>query len=336
MVGAQKPAQRHHVVSKFYLERFADERHMLVSVPLGGGASTPIPTRSATVQKDFYGVEREGVDPDAFEKALGDLEAPAASAMRRLIDEKAWPIADEDRYYIACWIALQHIRSVATRTAGEEIYRSIAKLEVGTSSTAQLRARLGAGPETSDEEIEALRAKMLATADTFEVDHHSHLKLILEGLEDFTNLVFFRHPWILTNWNRQALATSDTPVILGPSEGHGFYGGGGPSIGTASELLLPLGRRSLLIMGELGGDREDYRGVPTALIAKRVNQYTLMNARREAFHHPDDDPFNELELPERRNREMDTPDAQINSLIASFAAQQGRPSGLPPNSDLEP
>lgn len=214
------------------------------------------------------------------------------------------------------------------------MYRSIAKLEVGMSTTAQLRVRLGRGSDISDDQIEMMRAEMLATAETFDVDHHSHLELMLESLEGTTNLVFFRRPWVVTRWTRQALATSDTPVILGPSAVQGFYGGG-PSIGTASELLLPLGRRALLMMGELGSNREDYLGVPTALIARRVNRYTLMNARREAFHHPDDDPFRGLELPDRRNREMDTSDAHINSLIASFAAQQGRPSGLPSDSDSE-
>lgn len=333
MVGTQRPARRHHVVSKFYLERFADESHMVMRVPLGGGESRPVPTRSATVQRDFYGVEREGVEPDVFENALAGLEAPAAAAMRRLVDEEIWPISDEDRYDIACWIALQHTRSVATRTAGEEMYRAIAKLEVGTSTTSELRVKLGRAPETSDDQIETLRARMLATAETFEVDHHNHLELMLESLEGTTNLVFFRRPWVLTKWTRQGLATSDTPVILGPSAAEGFFGGGGPSIGMASELLLPLGRRALLMMGELSSDREDYLGVSTALIAKRVNRYTLMNARREAFHHPDDDPFSGLETPNRRNREMDTSDAQINALIASFAAQQGRPSGLPSDSD---
>lgn len=334
MAGTQRPARRHHVVSKFYLERFANERHMLMRVPLGGGESRPVPTRSATVQTDFYGVQREGIETDVFENALADLEAPAAAAMRRLIDDEIWPISDEDRYTIASWVALQHIRSGATRAAGEEMYRAIVKLEVGTSTTNQLRVRLGRASDTSDDEIEALRAEMLATADTFRVDHHNHLKLIQESLPGITNLVFFRRPWVLTRWTRKTLATSDTPVILGPSGDQGLYGGG-PSIGTASELLLPLGRTALLTMGELGSDREDYLGTANALIANVVNRHTLMNARREAFHHPDDDPFRGLELPDRLDREMDISDDHINSLIASFAAQQGRPSGLPSNSDRE-
>ncbi len=156
---------------------------------------------------------------------------------------------------------------------------------------------------------------------------------MLESLEGFTNLVFFRRPWVLTRWARHAFATSDTPVILVPPAGMGFYDG--LSIGTASELILPLGRRVVLMMGNLGSDRPDYEGVPTAVVARRINRYTLLHARREAFHHPADDPFRGLEVPERRVREMDTSDAQINSLIASFAAQQGRASGLPAGVELE-
>ena len=40
------------------------------------------------------------------------------------------PISLDDRYLIAMWIALQHLRSQSTRTEGEEIGRTFFKLEV--------------------------------------------------------------------------------------------------------------------------------------------------------------------------------------------------------------
>jgi hypothetical protein len=45
----------------------------------------------------------------------------------RLLDERTWPMSTDDRYPVAMWIALQHLRSQSTRTQGEEISRTFFK-----------------------------------------------------------------------------------------------------------------------------------------------------------------------------------------------------------------
>src|SRR4051794_22880628 len=88
---------------------------------------------------------------------------------------------------------------------------------MGVSTTKQVRERLQLPAETPDEEVGRLRASMLASADTFDLGNHQYLEIIAETLPGMTNLVFFRRPWMLITWERKTLATSDTPVILGPS-----------------------------------------------------------------------------------------------------------------------
>src|SRR5262245_13353915 len=90
-----------------------------------------------------------------------------------------------------------------------------------------------------------------------------------------------------------------------------------------------------LLLGDLPGEGPSWaaHGVPgNAIIANAFNQYTLWNARREAFHHPDDDPFANVKIPNLRDREMVDNTEHIDSLITAFARQQDRPSGLPHDS----
>lgn len=330
---AQKPARRHHVVSKFYLRGFADESGQITRHPLGPGlAVVPVGIDDATVRKDFYRVEGDGVEPDAFELAMGELESATAPAFEQLIAGHE-PLSHQDRYNLSIWIALHFLRSEATRRAGEEIYRAFSKLEVGVFTTGQVRERLGLAVDVPDEEVEELRARMLATADTFPVDHHSHLRLIAESLQGMTNVVFGRQPWIITRYERKALATSDMPVVLIPrQEDRGM--GLGTGLGTAAELFVPISRRVGLHLGELPpldqepGPPVEVRG--TARFARWSNQHTLWNARRIAFHHPADDPLNGLDNRGERDCEMLAPDT--DDLIRGFASQQGRPSGLPGHS----
>ncbi|MDP9093599.1 MAG: DUF4238 domain-containing protein [Actinomycetota bacterium] len=324
-------ARRHHVVPRFYLSRFADDRAQLRRVPLGDSTSHLIAVGDATVQTDYFAVESDVGPADAFEGQLSGIEGKAAGALARMLDERVWPMSLDDRYLVAMWIGLQHLRSQSTRTEGEEIGRTFLKLEVGVSTTKQVRERLQLPPETPDEEVERLRARMLASANTFDLGNHQRLQIIAETLPGMTNLVFFRRPWMLITWERKTLATSDTPVILGPSV-TAAEDGTGTSLGVAREVIVPVSRRAALLLGDLpteGPSWETHHVPGNAFIANAFNQYTLWNARREAFHHPDDDPFANVKIPNPRDREMVDNTEHIDSLIRAFARQQGRPSGLP-------
>jgi hypothetical protein len=177
--------------------------------------------------------------------------------------------------------------------------------------------------------VEEIRAEMLASADSFDVDHHTHLQLISESLEGTTNLVFFRHPWIVTRYSRKTLATSDTPVVLVPDPKDREMGLG-TGIGTAAELFVPIGRRVGLSMGglpELDQELQTLELPGSAHFARWSNQHTLWNARKVVFHHPVDTPLDGLDNRGERLREMES--GNTEDLIRAFARQQGRPSGLP-------
>jgi hypothetical protein len=332
---AQNRRRKHHVVSKFYLGGFADSEKQIWRVPLAKGAR---PGRlgivSATVREDFYTINRPGQPPDAIEEALGGIENVTAPAFARLIKGRGDPMSQDDRYLIASWIALQFLRSEATRRSGEQIWRQFAKLEVGVSTTAQVRERLGLGDDVSDEEVEGYRARMLANPDALEYDPEHHIQLMGESLEGTTNLVMFREPWIVVRYNHKTLATSDTPVVLIPSD-HDARMGMGSGIGSAGELYVPISRQVGLCMGDLppidGPPKLTCLEAPGSTQSARwMNQATAFNARRVIFHCPGDAPLEGLKMPTgERLQEIQGTDHQIDAMIRGFAKQQGRPSGLP-------
>jgi hypothetical protein len=84
--------RRHHLLPRFYLRSFADERERLTVVPRAG-ESGPQTTYTATieniiVERDFYAIrDNEGERSQVVEEALGRLEGAAATALRVLLDD---------------------------------------------------------------------------------------------------------------------------------------------------------------------------------------------------------------------------------------------------------
>jgi hypothetical protein len=78
----QRPARRHHVVSKFYLRYFAHDDGMLTTIELPG-RPFPQSVESASVRTDFYtALNSAGQETDAAERVFGEIEGPAATAWR--------------------------------------------------------------------------------------------------------------------------------------------------------------------------------------------------------------------------------------------------------------
>ena len=139
--GGGEPVGRkghHHVVPKFYLRGFANENELIIRRPLAPSADStvrPVGIGAAMVRTDFYKVESESVHPDAFEDELSKVESHTAPAFERVINGQG-PMSIDDRGRVASWIALQYLRSEASRRMGEELYRAINKLEVSIATPA--------------------------------------------------------------------------------------------------------------------------------------------------------------------------------------------------------
>lgn len=302
-------ARRHHVVSKFYLKYFADERDQLTTVMLPGERTFTQSVGDASVNIDFYTViDNSGQQSGIAERALSQLEGLAASAWREM-DNGVWPLPDEHRVAMATWLALQLLRGTGVRNSISELATHALLLEVIIGGRPALREALVEAGEPADQA--AVNREWLALfKDPLRVEAHAnhHVQHLGRLLPRVTNSLLDRL-WLLTVFERKSLATSDHPVHV-VSNRELTEMGMGTGIENATVIHAPLTRRRSLAMylpsavppelAALGGDTS-FPGVSaTALYS---NSCTVNSARRFLFHHPDDAPLDRLDLPHPRERE---------------------------------
>lgn len=302
-------ARRHHVVSKFYLRYFADEREHVTTVMLPGDRTFPQSIGDASVNTDYYTViDQAGQESDAAEQALSQLEGVAATAWREL-SAGAWPLSEEHRGNMAAWLALQLLRGPRVRNSMSESASFVLLLEVILGGRARLREALAeAGEPVDDETVNREWAGLFTDPLRAEAHANHHMQHLAAMLPRVTQSLLDRS-WLLTVFERKTLATSDHPVHVVPNRELTEMGMG-TGIMNATVIHAPLTRRHSLAMylpsavpPELAALGRDVSWPGVAATALYSNSCTVNSARRFLFHHPGDTPLVGLDLPPPRERE---------------------------------
>jgi hypothetical protein len=303
-------ARRHHVVSKFYLRYFANDNERVTTVMLPGDRTFPQSIDDASVQTRYYTViDQTGQQSDAAEQALSLVETDAAKAWRE-VAAGVWPLDDEHRGSMAAWVALQLLRGSKVRNSMSELASHALLLDVILGGRTRLRETLIAAGEPVDDDT-VNRAWVGRFRDPFraEASANHHMQHLADLLPRVTQSLLDRS-WLLTAFERKALATSDHPVYVVPNEELTRVGMG-TGIENATVIHVPLTRRHSLAMYQpsavppqlaaLGHDISQRGVTATALYS---NSCTVNSARRFLFHHPDDAPLAGIYLPQPREREV--------------------------------
>ena len=97
---------------------------------------------NVALEKDFNTIDLEGQPPDAFEKALAEVESDIGPALARIIDVKSF--APKDRELLLTLIALLYTRNPRFREMTRGLGESLAKrkLEIALSSPEKWKAEL--------------------------------------------------------------------------------------------------------------------------------------------------------------------------------------------------
>lgn len=141
-MSQQRPARRHHLVSRFYLRYFADDDEQVTTVMLPGDRVFTQTARRASVENDFYtAIGHDGLETDAGERAFSEIEGPAAEVWRQ-IAAGMWPLPPTERGVVASWIALQLIRGSGTRAMMNDLGTDLFNLNTIAGGTALLRETL--------------------------------------------------------------------------------------------------------------------------------------------------------------------------------------------------
>jgi hypothetical protein len=318
-------ARRHHVVSKFYLRYFANDNERVTTVMLPGDRTFPQSIGDASVQTDYYTViDQKGQQSDAAEQALSLVEAPAATAWRE-VAAGVWPLPDGHRESVAAWLALQLLRGSSVRNSMSELASHALLLEVILGGRKRLREALIAAGEPVDDDTVSRewvgRFKDPFRAEARAEHHVQHLSNLLPRVTES----LLDRSWLLTEYKRKALATSDHPVYVVPNEDLTRMGMG-TGIENAMVIHAALTRRHSLAMYQpsavpmhLAARGRDIRWPGVTATALYSNSCTVNSARRFLFHHPDDAPLAGFDLPQPREREV-----RVNAQLWGWIAEDDR------------
>lgn len=286
-MGRVQISRRHHILPRFYLERFASEAGQLTQVWLPGDRSHLISVNDATVETDFYSIStHDGSLDDFWERQFSVTEGLAQAAFREVVDERHWPPSESARRAIAEWVALQYLRSNALRRQISDHRSAIIRLQTGVGGVERLRRVMeaGLGRPVADDELEAEWGDLTKPGGTHLLtDVRDHIELLVDLIGPTAQLLF-DSGWVIVRFDRKRLWTSDSPVSLRSAASDSLWTGVG--LATADSYLVPLSRFDGLMITV--GNPGDLEHMGTTAIAKLFNFDTSNNARKFVLHHPDD------------------------------------------------
>lgn len=300
--------KHNHVVPVHYLSGFSDGDGQIVEMRLADQRPKPISSRDAAVRSNFYNIEFDGEPSNWFEDALGEVESTAAEPLRRLArgDTRFSP---EERESVATWCAAQYLRGPDIRQAQSDLFDMFLKADILGRGPQGLREALAHELRRvpTDEEVSE-GWELMSDIDSYRLEARAEhqLQTMADTWGPCTRS-FLARPWNVLRFKRRRLGTSDSPVVMVPYLDQPL----GPVAGFANarHVMLPLARDALLVMGELEAS-DDMRRTPipvrqgTTKWERTVNNLIVGMARSAVFHHPDDDPFNDIDLPGQRDREI--------------------------------
>lgn len=224
-------AKRHHFVPRCYLEGFATRHdHKKKSDIYSFDAVQRKFFRTAidnvALQTAFNTIDIEGHDPDAFEKAMSEVESDIGPALVRICAKES--LADEnDRTLLLNLIGLLHARNPRFRERNRQFREAVVKrvLDIATSNkeiwASHVKQAKAAGFLGKDETIDYEEIRKAYKPDDFKVElsNEEHIRVELEIFEPIVQRLFERK-WVLVKApeNSPGFVTCDHPVCLTWSE----------------------------------------------------------------------------------------------------------------------
>ncbi|WP_166664337.1 DUF4238 domain-containing protein [Actinophytocola oryzae] len=299
---------RHHLVPRFYLRRFADDRQNLVVVDRDPPHRSRMrPVKRVCAQEGYYAMPTEtiaeshrvGHDPEMVERVLSQIEHKAAQALTHLLDGQ-FPPTVEDRYRLTQFIALQKTRTRRFREDAEAVGTLAAQQYIEmelTNNPERIPQWLKSRGEAHDvAAVQAVRDNLSERFPKLRMSQTFAVQQALRMAIDAYHPHLVQRPWRLFRFDTDCLVTSDNPVGTwsprSPDEQPAVDGI------NATMIVMPLDRRTALALMDRGTERVvDLPAASTR--ARQINLAVVSEASRSIFHHPADRPLDGIEVPRR-------------------------------------
>lgn len=290
----------HHLVPKFYLERFTKDGKVEVverNNPARFFAAKP---RNVLGENHFYAFDTDEGRDNAVEKMLGEhVEGPAAEAFRRLVDQGRSIVAPGIRGPICTFLAFQRVRGNAVRQMIVEHHKATMRkvLSLATPAEVMRVARLRGEEMTEEDAIDT--AEYARSGEyTLEVasEANVHLSSVLKAALAIAPMLNAR-TWRILEFSEPCLVTCDEPVALVGADP--LSPGNASGLAHAHEVVFPIDPRHALLMIRPDRDSNEIRGPGTARQAEIINLHVAFSSDRYLVRHPGTDPLRGIVLPKK-------------------------------------
>lgn len=318
MAGKGNTAKLHHYVPQGYLRGFATEKGRISVIPFDGSRKPFISSvKNVAAQTRFHTIDGLA-EPDAFEKVLSGVEGDAIRIIRNFEMGK-FPPSEADRQTLAFYMALQSVRGPDTRKTMEHLHSKMVRVEVGAGGRRNvgswIKKNYGIEP-TPEQEDRIWEEATQHGGPPITFPNQAHIQHMVKTAERLTPYIAAR-PWILVQFDRRALITSDAPVSLirnpgdEPWQGVGFATAWGITLPITRKLGLLMNDPTVMLEGLTPNDPRvqerraavlrgayDQKQTGTTAMEKLFNEHSVDSASEYVYHHPEDAKFVPNDLPE--------------------------------------
>lgn len=241
--------ERHHIVPQVYLRNFSDKKNQIRVANLITQENYSTNITNASVEDKFYTLQVKDesgnyLPPDYFEDWLGDeIEGPVKEVFEKILNEKKWPLAFDERKILTHFIVIQYLRGAdqrdfLTKLDIAPIYGTL--VANGRINLAKTLSHYTGHKEYSEKDLDSIWLDIQEGTLHIEPPTQNHIAAILSSMNDLVPY-FADRIWHLVRYDNLKLITGDSPVIvLGSQEGF--------SPMDSPAILFPLSREVGLVM----------------------------------------------------------------------------------------
>jgi hypothetical protein len=285
-------AHNHHFLSQCYLRGFTDgeskNSKLLVFDHVTKKVFQTTP-RNVGAERDFNRVDLEGMDPDALERALSEIEGAAALGLRKLNDGA--PFEGEVREHVLLLAGLMHIRSPARREHMRKFHAELSEHMMELSLATRERwegqvARMKGDGAQLGEDIDYDDMKRFVESRQYriEVPRARHLEIEFKMFNTIMPLLMARK-WVVleSNKDKGPFITSDHPLNLlwrEPDKIPPFYRDS-PGHGLRDTVAWFPVTKWITIVGEFDGEEGRYPA--SVQLVNNANAVATMFAQRQLY-----------------------------------------------------